>query len=103
MTTKAFFDMSSAEKQAFVARLEKGIPARNLKPLSSRDRALWDAAKRGRGRPLKAPGTKFVPVRVTFEPGLLAKVDAYTKAKGITRAELLARGALLAMTAGRSG
>jgi hypothetical protein len=96
-TTKPFFKMTLAEREAFIHELESGIPASRLKPLSEHDRALWRAAKRGPGRPRKAPGAKSVPIRVTFEPALLKEIDAYAHSNGMTRAELLARGAKLAM------
>ena len=95
---KSFFQMTAAEKEAVAAKLAEGTDYRDTRPLSSGDRARWEAAKRGRGRPPKPRGTKAVPVRVTFEPGLLARVDAYTRAKRISRAQLLARGAELAMS-----
>ena len=93
----SFFDLSPAERDAVAAKLAKGTDYRDTRPLSRKDRALWEAAKRGRGRPRKRPENKAVPVRVTFEPNLLARVDAYTKARGMSRAQLLARGAELAM------
>jgi hypothetical protein len=68
-----------------------------MKPLSARGKALWESAKRGRGRPPKLPGTKVRRINLTFEPALLAKMNAYAKAKGISRAELVARGVELAM------
>lgn len=101
-TTKPLFQMTLAEREAFVRELESGIPASRVKPLSERDRALWRAAKRGPGRPRKAPGAKSVPIRVTFEPALLKEVDAYAHSNRMTRAELLARGAKLVMTKHRS-
>ena len=95
--SKPFFQMTSTERDAFVRNLEKGIPASRLKPLSARDKALWRAAQRGPGRPRKPAETKSVPVRVTFEPKLLKAIDAYAASNGMSRAELLARGAELAM------
>lgn len=94
---KPFFKMTLAEREEFVRELERGIPASRMKRLSAHDRALWRAAKRGPGRPRKALGTKAVPVRVTFEPKLLEAIDAYATSNGMSRAELLARGAKLAM------
>jgi hypothetical protein len=58
---------------------------------------LWEAAKRGPGRPKKLPGTKAVAVQVTFEPKLLHRIDACASAKNMSRAEFLAHGAKLAM------
>jgi hypothetical protein len=95
--TKSFFDLTKSEKEAVVARLAKGTDYADTRPLSSKDKALWEAAKRGRGRPPKPPEAKAVAVQVTFEPQLLHKIDAYAAARKMSRAELLARGAKLAM------
>jgi hypothetical protein len=94
---KPFSQMTAAEREAFVRNVEQGIPATRLKPLSLSDKALWRAARRAPGRPRKAAGAKSVPVRVTFEPKLLQEIDAYAQSNGLTRAQLLARGAKLAM------
>ena len=95
--SKSFFDMTAAEKEAFVRKVERGIPVGRLKPLSARDKALWTAAKCSPGRPRKPPGAKAVPIRVTFEPGLLKAIDTCAAQKGISRAEFLAQGAKLVM------
>jgi hypothetical protein len=95
--TKSFFDMTEDEKEGFVRKLERGIPARQLKQLSAEDKALWRAAKRGLGGPRKSSGRKAVPVRVNLEPKLLKAIDAFAASNGLSRAELLTRGAKLAM------
>jgi hypothetical protein len=94
---RSFFDLTTAEKEAVVARLAKGTDYKDTRPLSGKEKSLWEAAKRGRGRPKKMPGHKAVAVQVTFEPRLLEKIDAYAAARKMSRAELLARGAKLAM------
>jgi hypothetical protein len=94
---KSFFDMTHAEKEAEVARLARGTDYKETRPLSAKEKALWEAARRGRGRPPKAPGAKSVAVQVTFEPRLLQKIDHYAHSKKMSRSQLLARGAKLAM------
>ena len=94
---KPFFEMTAAEKKALAAELEKGVPFSKMKPFSARGKLLWEAAKRGRGRPPKAPETKARRINLTFDPALLAKMNAYVKANGISRAELVARGVRMAM------
>jgi hypothetical protein len=94
---KSFFGLTRAEKEADVARLAKGTDYKDTRPLSAREKALWEAARRGRGRPPKAPGAKSVAVQVTFEPRLLEKIDDFAHSKKMSRSELLARGAKLAM------
>jgi hypothetical protein len=88
---KPFFEMTLAEKKAYSAELAKGIPFSKTKPLSAKGKALWLAAKRSPGRPPKSPETKAVRVNMTFDPVLLARINACAKAKGISRAELVAR------------
>jgi hypothetical protein len=95
--TKSFFEMSPAEKEVFVQRIERGIPRSELHPLSPGDRVLWRNAKRGPGRPRKPSKEKSVPIRVTFEPRLLAAIDACAQRRGVSRAEFLAEGAKLAL------
>jgi hypothetical protein len=94
---KRFFEMSPPEKAALVEELAKGFPFGRMRPLSKRGRALWDAAKRGRGRPPKPPGMKAKRVNLTFDPALLEEMNAYSRANHISRAELVARGVKLAM------
>ena len=95
--TKSFFKMTAAEKEAFVQKLEGGIPRSQLRPLSKKEKALWQAAQRSPGRPRKLATEKSVPVQVTFEPRLLAAIDARALERGISRAQFLAEGAKLAL------
>jgi hypothetical protein len=95
---KSFFAMSAAEKEAFVQRVESGIPHGKLRPLSKGDRGMWEKARRGPGRPRKPAKDKAVPIRVTFEPRLLAEIDACAQQRGVSRAEFLAEGAKLALS-----
>ena len=83
MKTMGLFE---ASKKFQGMRFEK---TRELTPTES---ALWDQAKRGRGRPKKAPGDKVARVLVSIAPGLLAEADDYARRQGISRAELFARG-----------
>lgn len=45
--------------------------------------------KRSRGRPRKPDHEKAVPVLITFEPSLLAELDARARSDGVTRAGLV--------------
>ena len=94
---KSFFKMTDAEKEAFIGKLERGIPRRQLRPLSKSEKALWQAAKRSPGRPRKPLSEKAIPVQVTFTPELLAAIDARAQQRGMTRAQFLAEGAKLAL------
>jgi hypothetical protein len=46
---KSFFEMTSFERDAVAAKLAKGTDYRDTQPLSGKDRAMWEAARRGRG------------------------------------------------------
>ncbi len=94
---KSFFDLTRSEKEAEVARLAKGTDYKDTRPLSAKEKALWETARHGRGRPPKEPGAKSVAVQVTFEPRLLQKIDDFAHSKKMSRSQLLARGAKLAM------
>src|SRR5256885_16182668 len=69
-------------------RLAHSITMENTRPLSKRQRQMWEEAKRG--RPRKALGTKAVPTLITVEPTLLKLADAYAKKTGISRSQLFA-------------
>jgi len=79
----------------------QGVRFEKTRELTSTERALWDQAKRGRGRPKKAPGDKAARVLVSIAPSLLAEADDYARRQGISRAELFARG-LLKVLPGRA-
>jgi hypothetical protein len=72
----------------------QGVRFEKTRELTPAERALWNQAKRGRGRPKKAPGDKAARVLVSIAPGLLAEADEYARRQGISRAELFARGLL---------
>ena len=75
----------------------RGVRFEETRELTTPERALWEQAKRGRGRPKKAPGEKAARVLITIAPGLLAAADDYARSRGISRAELIARGLLSVM------
>jgi len=80
-----------------------GINFDRTRQMSPAERAAWSEARRGPGRPRKAPGEKAARVLVTLAPALLAAADGYAQREGISRAELIARGLLtvLAKDGGR--
>jgi hypothetical protein len=47
--SKSFFAMTDAERDAEIARFDKGIRFEDTRPLSAKSRLLWAMAKRGRG------------------------------------------------------
>ena len=82
--------MSEAQLDKLYAESDKITPDTPSRPLDAADRALFGRAAR-RGRPRIGQGSERI--NVTLERSLLARIDAYAKAHGMTRAALLAQGA----------
>jgi hypothetical protein len=71
----------------------KGLENTNLsdlRPLNPEQRAAWERAKRGRGRPRKL--VKAARILTTIDPELLLRADAVAKKRKSTRAALIAEG-----------
>lgn len=88
--TKNFFEMTSAEREADVAKLERGVSFDETRPLSAKGKALWELAKRGPGRPPKPKGEKAARFLVSMDPKLLTVVEAFASSKGLDRSKLIA-------------
>lgn len=84
---KSFFKMTPAERDADVAKFDKGSSLDELRPLSARNKLLWEAAKRRRPR----SGPAAVKVLVTLDPSLLAIVDTYAKNHRLKLSQLVSR------------
>ena len=82
-----FMALSDAEKEQLWESLNREIPLSETRPLTPAERRLHN---RKPGRPPTGEGAK--PVYVTIERGLLRRADAYAKAQGMTRAQLVAKG-----------
>ena len=82
--------LSDAEKDAEVAKYDRGIDLRDTKPLTPAQRKLWNKAKRKRGRPRVGKGVEVISLSV--EKDLLRKADQLAESKGISRAALFAKG-----------
>lgn len=78
-------------------RVARNITLDMLQPMSPRGKMLWEAAKRGRGRPRKAAADRSVPIQITMQPGLLKDIDALADKSGKSRSELIADGARLVL------
>src|SRR5438309_2088888 len=86
-----FIDLPDAEKERIYQSVDREIPFSETRPLTPAQRKLWAQAKKKMGRPLK--GTSGVKViSLSVEKGLLARADKLAKAKGVTRASLVAAG-----------
>ena len=98
---RIFEAMSDAEKAKVIAEIEAHTPEQRRakeRPLSKKERDRFESIrkeilqKRKAGRPVVGKGAKLVAV--TIEKGLLKRADAYAKAHGLKRTELIARGLL---------
>jgi hypothetical protein len=81
-----------AMRLAEASKKLEGIGFDQTRALMPSERASWERAKRGPGRPRKSVGEKAARVLVTIAPDLLAAADGYARRQGISRAELFARG-----------
>lgn len=88
--SKGFLRMSPAEREADLAKFEKGIAFEETKTLSPRARELWELAKRSRGRPRKPQDQKAARFMVSMEPSLLAAAEAFAAANRLDRSRLIA-------------
>ena len=101
-TKKNWTRMNEQELAAETAKFDRELPppAPMTKAIAAirdrlasklRQRAKADAvAARGRGRPLVGLGAKRI--NVTVERSLLAEADAYARSRGMTRADIIAKG-----------
>ncbi len=79
------------------SKKSEGIGIERTRELTAGERASWNRAKRGPGRPRKSAAEKAARVLVTIAPSLLAKADSYARRQGISRAEWIARGLVAVM------
>jgi hypothetical protein len=68
----------------------------DMRPMSPAMRRQWEAARRAGakpvGRPRKDPQHRSRIVPISIAPDLLAEVDRFAKAAGISRSRLVAEG-----------
>jgi hypothetical protein len=98
LKSKSFFAMTDDERNAEVARFEKGVRFEDTRPLSAKSRLLWERVRQARGRPRKA--AKAARVLITVEPELLSLADRFARRHGLSRSEMIARGLHLVMATG---
>ena len=82
-----FAALSPADKERVWASFNREVPASEMRPLTTAERRLH---ARG-GGPSKARADAQV-VNVAVDRRLLRRADAYAKANGLTRAQLVANG-----------
>ncbi len=106
---RLFEAMSDAEKAKVIAGIEAQTPEQRRvkeRPLNKKERARFESirkeivTKRKAGRPTVGKGSKMVAV--TIEKDLLQRADAYAKAHGLKRTELIAKALRIVIGDGRS-
>ena len=90
MSNKDFLKMTPEERDAEAKKWERGISFNETRPMSKRSQALWETARRGRGRPRKPAGERVRRILISIDPNLFALVEAFTASKGIDRSKLFA-------------
>jgi len=88
-----FLALSPEEKEREYQAVDREFIWAETKPLTAEDRKAWKKFRervRTRGRPKVGQGAKVVSVSI--EGGLLKRTDALARRKGVSRAQLVARG-----------
>ncbi len=92
---KSFFDMTPAERDRDVARFDKPLPDSAFKPLSPKQRSLFDRMRGPKSAPPSAQSSAAAvkaTVRVDLDAGLIKQLDTIAKRKHLTRSELIEQG-----------
>ena len=88
--SKDFMKMKPDERNAEAKKWESGVSFEKTRPLSKRSQALWEMAKRGRGRPRKPVDEQAKRVLISLDPDLFALVETFASLKGLDRSKLFA-------------
>lgn len=99
LTASSFEALADFEKERIYAEIDASAEklAKTAKPLSPRQRKAWARARTRMGRPkLGRNGTSIISV--TVEKELLKEANAYAKANGMKRSELVTVGLRLALS-----
>ena len=89
MKQKKYWEMNAQELAAATKPLDEPFVADRARPLTPAERQQWARVKRKRGRPQIGQG--YQRISVSLERGLLARVTAYAKKRGLSRSRLLAQ------------
>lgn len=90
MSKKDFLKMTPEERDAEARKWERGIDFDETRPMSERSQALWETAKRGRGRPRKPASERAKRVLISLDPNVFALVETFASARGLDRSKLFA-------------
>lgn len=88
MSRKDFLKMTNEERDAEAKKWEKGVSFNATRPLSRRSQALWELAKRSRGRPRKPPHERAKRVLISLDPAVFALVKSFASSKGLDQSKL---------------
>lgn len=94
----AFLALSPKEKEREYDSVDREFSREDTQPSTASQRKAWrkfQARRRGRGRPKIGEGAKVISL--TIEGGLLKRADAFAKRRGVSRAQMVARGLELLM------
>lgn len=87
MKRKPYWEMDTEELDRATRQLNKPFAIDKSRPLTPSERKLWQKVKRKRGRP--KVGLGFLRISVSMERGLLRRVNALARARGLSRSGLL--------------
>jgi hypothetical protein len=93
-----FEALSDADKEKVFDYYTTHPKLKGLRPVDAAERKLLATERKKIGRPIIGAGS--ATVAVTIERGLLQQADAYAKAHGLKRTQLIAKGLRLAMGKG---
>jgi hypothetical protein len=86
---KKYWEMTADELAAATKQFDEEFVIDKSRPLTRTEREQWKQFKRKRGRPKTGVGCQRIAVSI--EKGLLRKVDAFGKKRGISRSRLIAQ------------
>lgn len=97
--SKWYSRMRPADLDVMAAKFDREIDIAETEPLTPAMRRQEQQARRKKpGRPRVGAGAE--KLRISMEKGLLKQVDAYARAKGITRSDLIAQSLRRVLKAG---
>ncbi len=88
MKRKPYWEMDREELDRATKQLDAPFVIDKSRPLTPAERKEWHRVKRKRGRP--RVGLGFLRISVSMERGLLRRVNALARTRGLSRSKLLA-------------
>lgn len=86
-TDKPYWKMNADELAKATREFDRPIGLDETRPLTAAERRFWERARKP-GRPRIGKGAVRVPFSMEF--GLLEELDAFARARGMTRSALIA-------------